>query len=672
MIHLWIQERLPLKLRTKLTKEAIELVYQARGVAKSIGNLDSFERRVIPHLDAILEYFQVYHSRAPRTIKATLKPPSLSDTWTAGAIEAIFDWYLWTRGNVEEIWYLGLRFIRGNDFARPLWRNLYLLGAIYQHQGLAQNAEALYRSTLANAWSRLPRRHPGPLAIVGDLAWSIFNQKRFEESLQWYRWALDARSKVLGKTHPATMGAVFGIGLVHELQRRYDEALELYKIALAGREKRLGRTDILTLNVVRSIVGLLQHTKSDEALIWREREFEWKNERTDQDPWQAYVESLDISKSFFVIHDYKKAKDWATKSLALTKLLESNGTAPGLNQELFENLGDIHYQSREYEEALQWYTKRLGEIRKDCDCSEDAPDSAAKYSQAFYDLGITSHVLGRHKEALDWCSKCLKIETTHRGWMGPPKASWLIFLYKVMALSYDQEDRHNDALEWGARAYYMQGELPKHLIQAYNPAKDEVLSGMATSLEKSGRWNEAATIWEKILPWMEFTYGCHHESTNKIVTNLVSARFYSARYDEALKYGRRWLIEEIHFANDGHLEIFHALGLLGRIHTRLGQYEEALHLLNAALEGKQRHLDHHHWVVVVAMYEIAQPYWLQKDYDSSFDWIHRALEADTDDYLQCAAEVRDFEGVIDKGLNRDVEELRILCERHLLPKVSQK
>lgn len=665
MIHLWIQERLPMESRTKLSKKAIELVYQARGAADLAGKLKPFERRVIPHLDAVLKSFQIYHCRAPMTVEATMKPPQISETWSAGVIEAICDWILWSRGISEDIWYLALSSFRGDDFARPLWRNLYSLGAIYRHRGLVENAEALYRWTLADAWSRLPRRHPGPLAIVGDLAWSIFNQKRLEESLQWYRWALDARSKVLGKTHPATMGAVFGIGLVHELQGRYDEALELYEIALAGRKKRLGRSDVLTLNVVNSIVGLLQHTGSHEALSWREREVEWKNERSDLDPWSAYAESLDISKSFRAVHQHKKAKEWAIKSLALLNLSELDEKAfSGLQQELFETLGDVCYMLSEYEEALQWYTELLGEIRKGCDCDEDAPDSAAKYSQAFYDLGSTAYALGRHKEALDWGSKCLKVEATHKGSMVPPKASWLIHLYTVMADSSDQEDRPNDALEWRARAYYKQRELP-------NPAQDEMLSGMAKSLEKLGRWNEAATIWENILPCIEFTYGHHHEFTRNILSRIVNDRLNGAQYDDALKYGRRLLIEEIHYANDDHLEIFHALGFLGRIHTHLRQYEEAIHLLNAALEGKQRHLDHGHWIVFVAMYEIAQPYWLQKDYDRSYDWMRRAFEADADDYLKCAEEVRDFDSVIDKGLNRDVEELRILCGRHSLPKTTQ-
>lgn len=672
MIHLWIQERLPMESRTKLSKKAIELVYQARGAADLAGKLKPFERRVVPHLDAVLKSFQIYHCRAPRTVEATMKPPNISDTWLAGVIEVVCDWFLWSQGIAEDIWYLTLSFVRGNDFARPLWRNLYSLGAIYQHRGLVENAEALYRWTLADAWSRLPRRHPGPLAIVGDLALSIYNQKRLEESLQWYRWALDARSKVLGKTHPATMGAVFGIGLVHEVQGRYDEALELYEIALAGRKKRLGRNDVLTLNVVNSLVGLLQDTMSDEALLWREREVEWKNERSDQTPWQAYADSLEISKSFLVVHQYKKAKEWATKSLALSKLLESNGmVARGLNQVLFDILGDLCYQSSEYEEALQWYTKLLGEIREYCDCDEYAPDEAAKCSQAFHDLGRTSHALGRHKDALDWWLKCMRIEKAHRRWMGPTKAGWLIQLYTVMADSFDKENQPNDALEWRAQAYYLQNEHPKHSIPAYNPAKDQLLYGMAKSLEKLRRWDEAATIWEEILPRMEFTFGCHDQYTKHILSNLMHARFNGARYDEALKHGRQLLIEETYHASDDRPEIYNVIGVLGLIHTHRGQYEEGLYLLTAALEGNQRHLDHDHWIVSVAMYDIALAYWLQKAYDKSFDWIRRAFEADADDHLQCAAKVRDFEGVIDKGLNRDVEELRILCERHLLPKVTQ-
>lgn len=665
-----------MNLRTKLAKEAIELVYQARDVARSSGKLESFERRVIPHLDAVLKSFQDYHCRVPRTLQGNLGPPILLQSRSARVFEVIYDWYLWLRGLLEGIWYPILSFIHGNDLARPLWRTLYSLGEVYQHQGLSQNAEVLYRSTLADAWSRLPRRHPGPLAIVGDLAWSIYYQERYEESLRWYRWALDFRSKVLGKTHPATMGAFLGIGLVQECRGHYDEAFDLYKVALAGREKRLGRSDVLTLNVVGIIISLLRDTQSNEELLWREREYEWKNERSDRDPWSAYVDSFKIARVSLAARQYKKAKEWATKSLAMLELSTVDEKSnPGLKQELFETLGDICFRSAEKEEALQWYTQSLDEIRKECGCSEDDPDLASSYADAlsivFQKLGQTHNALRRYKEALDWFSTCLRIEDNQRRLKVSPYVPWLIQLYENIAICNYHAHDFNGALEWYARAYHLQGDLPEHLKVAYNAARDSALSGMAKSLERLERWDEATVIWQKILSWEEFTYGYYHLSTRRSVKYLAYTLFNSARYYEALSYGRHWLVGQIHAVNDHHLEVCYAVGFLGRVHSALGQYDEALHLLNAALEGKEQKFEYNHWTVLDATWEIARVYWLLEDYNRSFDWLHRALEADSGNHLPCSEDVRDFESIIDQGLNRDVEELRVLCERNTQPKVSR-
>ena len=464
MIHLWIQERSK-ESRVELGEQATNLIRRSWNTVWRSSNFEqkrSFSRRVIPHLNAVVEHF----NRKPVISEATSTAPEISEIASAGFSAGMIDTVCAYIQRLRSTWRLRsvandirpISFHR-HDYPLPWWQSMHLLGDIYTSQGLYKKAEALYRATLAEVWSTLPKEHLHAIEIVEDLSWSISKQNRFDESLQWYSWALNSRAKSFG----------------------------------------------------------------------------------------------------------------------------------GMNAE------------RKNQELL----------------------------------------------------------------------SWLLHVYAMMADSFYRDGRANDALEWNARAYYLQDELPKHEVRAYNAARDKVLVGMGESFANLERWDEAALTWQVLLPWREFAFGIEHERTRTILHRLALARFKSARYDEALTHWRRLLVDSIRALNDDHLDVLNTLVHLGRVHLELKQYDEALHLLTAALEGKKRHLNHDRPIVLDATRDISLLYWRQKNYEKAFDWIQTAVSTDIDDHLRCLNLLKEFRSITIHNLGRNVEELRLLCERNSRPKADQ-
>jgi len=259
LIHFWAQERLSLEEQQNLAREATELISRGLRLKKEHDSLVSyldFERRIIPHLDAALNNVQKIFSSGHQTDLAALPTPK--EPIAKGSIYLVYEiiegWYMWLWGIIDDIIrYIRLYYRLDIESHSEVWQVAYRLGSVYRSHSLNQNAKCIFRWALREAITRLHRRHPTALTIVGDLAWVIYLQGRDDEALEWYNWTLAARSRVFGKTHPSTLGAIKGIASVLKSQRKFKAALELYHEALEGRENALGKDDSLTLNVVIDI-----------------------------------------------------------------------------------------------------------------------------------------------------------------------------------------------------------------------------------------------------------------------------------------------------------------------------------------------------------------------------------------------------------------------------------
>lgn len=512
MIHLWIQERSK-ESRAELGEEATDLIRRSWNIVWRSSDFDqreSFSRRVIPHLDAVVEHFY----RKPGISEASLTPPK-------GSKIASADFLAGTNDTVcNHIQCLGstCRLSLRDDYPLPWWQSMHLLGEIYALQGLYKKAEALYRATFAEAWSTLPREYHHAIEIAQDLANSISEQNRFDESLQWYSWALNSDAKILGGMNQKNL--LYRIGSVHESQGNYDEALIYYRSVVGEIDETFGQIN-LSLRSCRSIANILRSTGNSESVLWREREFLLLNESPSHEPSDVFESSIGVTTSLVAFGEYEKAKEWATKSFELYRSLKPYSMTNCLNIFLTIRLhtaaGEICLRLHEYQEALRLYTfllskpnlhdlwskpnphdllyktnslDLLSEFRQlhlrhkmiQQHSFEDDLQWGPTFADLFFFLGFACFKLERYEEASDWLSKALL--EAHRGSM---EFTRLLDIYEMIAYSSSRNDRANDASKWNARAYHLQDKMPKGEASVSNAVRDKALVGMGESLADLAR-----------------------------------------------------------------------------------------------------------------------------------------------------------------------------------------
>src|SRR5437667_12876545 len=114
-----------------------------------------------------------------------------------------------------------------------------MLAAMVWKQGRTDEAEGLYRESLAMSRKLLGNDHMDISGTLNNLAILLRNQGRLEEAERTYREAL-AISQKLQKEHPFVANQLNNLALVLRNQNKLEEAESLYRQALAMREKLLG------------------------------------------------------------------------------------------------------------------------------------------------------------------------------------------------------------------------------------------------------------------------------------------------------------------------------------------------------------------------------------------------------------------------------------------------
>jgi len=132
------------------------------------------------------------------------------------------------------------------------------LAQLLQSQGKYEEAEPLFRRTLAAREAALGPAHPHTLTLVNNLALLLKAQGKYEEAEPLYRRALAGREEALGPAHPDTLASVNNLAQLLQALGKYEEAEPLYRRALAGREEALGPAHPNTLTSVGNLAVLLQ------------------------------------------------------------------------------------------------------------------------------------------------------------------------------------------------------------------------------------------------------------------------------------------------------------------------------------------------------------------------------------------------------------------------------
>ncbi len=132
------------------------------------------------------------------------------------------------------------------------------LARLLRMQGAYDEAESIYRSSLARAEGWLGPSHPGTLKVTNFLALLLSEiDGRGEEAALLFKRALLGFESGAGPTHPDTLSIVSNLANLHADLGELDEAASLYRRAVAGLAESLGPQHPATCSSRNGLATLL-------------------------------------------------------------------------------------------------------------------------------------------------------------------------------------------------------------------------------------------------------------------------------------------------------------------------------------------------------------------------------------------------------------------------------
>ena len=527
VIHSWAQERCSPELRKHLSRQAFELLVQAH---------DRIGTRIWPHLFALLNTTERYLSTSASPSIYVLSPPVYHNATKFYYVNVLLELcegrFFWVWGKVTDIKYhIRKAFSSKVESGSEKWRFVYRLS---QNLPLSASLEGL-RWTLLDVERKLPRKHPAVLNILGDLAWRLYLQNRFEESLAWYIWLQRVRKNVLGRTHPSTMGALKGIAHIYWKQERWEEAEEMFRTVYHEREKALGINDYLTMNAQDSLLDAL------------EDRYKRKYDDVAQERQEVVIEFLRT-----VYHANKKFLgndhvDTIKVALLLVKMFA---------------------HGKRNDKAFEWY-KQAVKGRK----------SAKENAENFADIGFEL-LEAMNGGALMWFERAF---AERENSLGVGHDDTIRIVYNI-AEAYEDQANYDEALIWYNRAL---AGREKALGENHTDTL-QIIYNIGIVYGNKADYDEALIWYNRALAGREKALGKNHSDTLHIIYNIGIAYHNKADYDEALIWYNRALAGREKALGENHTDTLQIIHQIGIVYHNKADYDEALRWYNRALTGREK------------------------------------------------------------------------------------
>ena len=140
------------------------------------------------------------------------------------------------------------------------------LAVLLNTQGRSEEAESLYRQSLAIKKKVLGEDHPSYLSSLNNMARVLEAQGKLSQAEAMLRQALKEKLRVLKEDHPATLIAMDNLASILAHEDKSDEAEALFRDVMARRQRVLGPDDRDTLQSMNNLAHLLAlREKYDQA-----------------------------------------------------------------------------------------------------------------------------------------------------------------------------------------------------------------------------------------------------------------------------------------------------------------------------------------------------------------------------------------------------------------------
>ncbi len=138
------------------------------------------------------------------------------------------------------------------------------LAELYKLQGRYEEAEPFHLQALELYRKLLGQEHTFVATSLNNLAALYDSQGRYEEAEPLYLQALEMKRKLLGQEHPDVATSLNNLATLYDSQGRYEEAEPLYFQALEMRRKLLGQEHPFVANSLNNLAGLYKSQRRYE------------------------------------------------------------------------------------------------------------------------------------------------------------------------------------------------------------------------------------------------------------------------------------------------------------------------------------------------------------------------------------------------------------------------
>jgi tetratricopeptide (TPR) repeat protein len=348
------------------------------------------------------------------------------------------------------------------------------LGLLYQAQGRYDEAEPLYKQSLAiweqqlGKYQRTDRPplgyHHDNLAYadsLNNLAELYRTQGRYSEAEHLYERSLAIWEQQLGKDHPNVANSLNNLGLLYQAQGRYAEAESVYRRAWSISMNVLGENNRLTQIVWGNLQLLVQ-------------------------------QAVNVG----------RAEDLSDHPHIATQL---------------NNLAEAYDKQGRYSEAESLYL-RVIQIRK-TQLGADHLDTAASLDN----LAFLYYSQERYAEAEPLLQQILQIRETQLGAAHPDTADTRL----GMASLYYEQGRYSEA-----ELLYQSLLSTQEQLGNEHPTVVRCLNDLASLYQNQERYSEAEPLYLKVIEIRKTQLGADHLDTATSLNNLALLYLSQERYAE--------------------------------------------------------------------------------------------------------------------------------------------
>ena len=186
---------------------------------------------------------------------------------------------------------------------------------------------------------------------------------------------------------------------------------------------------------------------------------------------------------------------------------------------------------------------------------------------------------------------------------------------------------------WIAQAGY--ASSLEALIEALSEdetVKADLLSNLATIHDAKGEYDEALSLFQRVLTGREKTYGQYHPKIAVACNDLGLAYYWLKKYDKAIEFYQLALTSDLKTYGEGHPNVAIRHNNLGGAYKSLAQYEKAIDYYQQALNSDLKTYEEDHPTVARAHNNLGGAYYALGQYEKAIGYFQQALTSDLKTY----------------------------------------